>query len=356
MRKLRKKEAKLLRMQGDWEMKLTQTQLEGVEAADKILTTILHVGLKDADFEYQEELCYEGELLSDYKIPNILRETRYLLDVITYYTVNPNRLDELEKRLQSLYTIVSEANKHLQDRIEKEEEQTTTTPIEALIGYFWKTGNLLKYNLYENDAEILQLSFKTIYERERKRFEDLGYWFNLKSGQIHYTRKLRADKTLKHVKADDTEFDVFQAKQLFVYPGYFNKRIRWQKGEIQQRATTTEDLALVLKYAESDYQTLIKNLKESFAEPLADRTPVFLVKLHKTFINGENLVLEDEHGAYLTISSEKEEATTLLRTILPSQLSDAALLVQLNDDTDNEYISLSPLSLITSKKIIRLSF
>lgn len=356
MRKSDMKKKEFSNAHSDRESQVMDMQLKGLYAAEEILTTILNVGFVEADDEYEEDLSYDTELLSKYYIPNILREMRHLLYMI-HFAEEPSKQKEVIEYLHTMFTIVSEAKAYIVVRLHDCVKRTVTSTIESFIGYYWKKEHLLEHKLYENDAEVIQLAFNSRSEMDRQRFLDDGYWFNLKNGQIHHTHKIRSYRAVKHIEADNTQFDVLQIKQLFVYPGYFNKRIRWKNTEVHQRAVTSEDLAVIVKSAESDYQAFIDKLKSSFLEPLAENTPVFLIKLHKTFINGNNLVLEDEKGALLTIASEEEETSTeLLQAILPSQLDDAALLVQLNNDVDSKLISLAPLSLITSKKIIRLSF
>ena len=57
----------------------------------------------------------------------------------------------------------------------------------------------------------------------------------LGNGQIRLTQNFRPYKAAKFIKSDDSFFQVAQVKELCVYPGDVNPRIRWE-GMARRRA------------------------------------------------------------------------------------------------------------------------
>ena len=211
--------------------------------------------------------------------------------------------------------------------------------------------------MYEENAEIIQLSFNSTKDDERITFIDKGYWFNFKTGKIHYTCRIRPARAARFIKESDTELEVLQPDKLFVYPGKINCRIRWE--EAKKRKVNSNDIATLLENAETDYTAVVNRVKESFRDPLSELNPAILIKLHKAFINGDHLVLEDEQGGLLTVADlSRDNAPTsgLLRVVLPAQPKRLALLVEVNDDTLSNLFSVKPLSIVTSDKVIRLLY
>jgi hypothetical protein len=334
---------------------VAKKQQKGIEKARLILEDVLRLGITPVDYEYLEEICFDIELLSDYCMPGILRDFRYLLSLLF-------RADDLEMRqellahINYLLVVLNQARRHLRRRI-MGKNPDVTSHIEVCLGYSWKNIDFLDYKMYEDDAEILQVSFNSVEEEEKLIFIDKGYWFDLKTRKIHYTCRFRPIISTRYVKSNDTEFDVLQPEKIFIYPGKINCRIRWMKA--QRRSVTSKDMAVLLESAETDYTDAVSRIKESFRDPLAERTPVFLIKLHKAFIHADHLVLEDERGGLLTVKDLSEDRTPtleLLQAILPAESVGYALLVEVNDDSQSVLFSVKPLSVITPDRIIRLLF
>lgn len=348
-------EKELSKKKDEWMVAIAETQLQGIEKGRDILKNVLLRGISFVDIEYYEEICYYVEDLIDYYIPNLMRRFRDFFSLL-YYAEDPKKHPELIAHINYLLAVCEQAKTYLTLSIEGADPDVDVL-VEAHLGYLWNEMNLLQYNMYEENAHIIQLSFNCTKDEEKRMFFDRGYWFNLKTGKIDYTHRIRPAKVERFIKEDNTEFHVLQPEILFVYPGKLNCRIRWEKAE--KRRITPQDIATVLNSAETDYVKAVNRIKESFRDSLADRNPVILVKLHKTFINGDHLVLEDEQGGMLTVtdlSGDSTPTTELLQAILPTQPTGYALLVEVNDDIQTRLFSVKPLSIVNSDRIIRLLY
>ena len=339
----------------EWMTAIAKTQQQAIEEAERILGGVLRRGISFADIEYREEICYDIEGLMDYYTPGILRNFRHLFTIL-YHADNPKMYPEILAHVNYLLVMLGQAKEYLKLRVEGAEPDVNSL-VEAQLGYLWKNIDLLEHKMYEEDTEIIQLSFNSTKDDERMIFTDKGYWFNFKTRKIHYTCKIRPTKAARFIKENDTELEVLQPVKLFVYPGKANSRIRWKAAE--KRKINSNDIAALLENAETDYTAVVNRMKETFRDPLAERTPAILIKLHKTFINGDHLVLEDEQGGLLTIADlpdDKTPTSELLRVILPAQPKQFALLVEVNDDIQSNLFSVKPLSIVTFDRIIRLLY
>jgi hypothetical protein len=332
------------------------TQYEGIKKAIAYVEEIFHIGIQPADDDFLDDVSSEMEELMDSYLSNIVYEFRYLL-MYFYYMYTSNRHPDIVAQINHLVAVLTRAEKYLKSRIDGMEPDPASL-IEDYLGYMWRTGDLVKYKMYKEDAEIIQLSFDRFDDQIKPVPVEKGYWFDLKTHEIHYTCRIRPRRGTQHVKSDDTEFDVLLPEMLFIYQGKVNRRIRWMKA--QRRAITPKDLAVLLESAEPDYADAVSRIKETFRDPLIDHAPVLLIKLHKAFVQGDHLVLEDERGGLLTVMDNPVEddnpTLELLRSILPAQSTGCALLVKVNNNIHLKLFSVKPLSIITPDKIIRLLF
>jgi len=334
---------------------LAKTQQQGIEEAEKILDEVLRMGISAVDIEYAEEICYDIEGLTDYFIPGVLKDFR-LFFIILCHANNPAMFPDLLAYVNYLIAVVEEEKKYLKLRTQGAKPDITSV-VETHLGYLWRNINLLKYKMYEEGGEIIQLSFSSTKDLQRMSLTDKAYWFNLNTGRIHFTSKIRPIHAAKYIKENDTELDILQPEKLFVYPGRLNSRIRWD--HIEKRKITPSDIKRVWEGAEDDYAGIITRVKENFRDPLAERSAAILLRLHKTFINGDHLVLEDEKGGLLTVKDLPEDdapTSELLRTILPSNPERYALLVEVNDDLQTNLFSVKPLTIVNPDRIIRLLY
>lgn len=204
----------------------------------------------------------------------------------------------------------------------------------------------------------MQLSFNSYDNEARKEYVDEGIWLNLKTGKIYKTRNYRPYRASKYIKEENTSFDVLQIKDLYIYPGDQNRRVRWENNGVTERKLTHNDLLKITSLASDNYAETIKSVKNTIKNPLMDKNPVVLLALHSSHVLGENLVVEDKNGNKLTIKdiSSVSKSATQLKSILPANADGLALTVMMNNDVKSGLLSAQPMSLITKDKIIRLLY
>jgi hypothetical protein len=217
----------------------------------------------------------------------------------------------------------------------------------------------MQYGLWEENAEIIQLSFNTYDNPARKEWVDEGIWMNLKNGKIYKTNNYRPYRAVKHIKTENSTFGMLKLKEIFIYPGSLNPRIRWLPEALLEKRYDNSNMDKIISFASADYAGTIKLVKNLIKNPLMDKHPVVLLALHKVYLNGESLVIEDRKGNKITLK-DKENAnfspTIQLKNFLPNNPDNMALVAMINNDVRTGLLSAQALSLITPEKMIRLLF
>lgn len=339
-------------------IKKADTQLNGIGIAGKILKDIVQTGLSSIDAKITKTLQAQVKELGNYYINGIQTAFNDLL--LELGEVENEEYTRVIDQINYISALLKKSTEYLNKRKEDPDaDPELDSAIEEQIGYVWKLIELMQYGLYEENGELIQLSFNSYDNPARKEYVDEGIWLNMKSGKMYKTKNYRPYRAAKFIKEDNSSFDVLQLKEMFLYPGDQNPRVRWEPEGVKERKLTDKDLATILAFASTNYGDSIKSVKSTIKNPLMDKHPVTLVSLHKTYLNGDNLVIEDKQGNKITLKDIEEQnisSATNLKAILPSQPEGFALLVMINNDVQTGLLSAQPMSLITPEKIIRLLY
>jgi hypothetical protein len=188
---------------------------------------------------------------------------------------------------------------------------------------------------------------------------DEGIRISLKTGKIYKTNNYRPYQAIRHIKAENTTFGMLKLKEMYIYPGSLNPRIRWLPEALLEKRYDSSNVNRVIAYASDNYAETIQSVKSFIKNPLMDKHPVVLLALHKVCLSGENPVIEDRDGNKLTLKDRADanfSSTSQLKNFLPAKPENLALAVMINSDLRTGLLSAQALSLITPEKIIRLLF
>ncbi len=338
--------------------KKIDAQLTGIETAQKLLRDIVTTGLSSVDAKMRTTLKGQIKDLGNYYIGGIQTAFNNLL--LSIEEVEDEEYTEVVNNLNYLSALLKKATEYLKARKEAPEgTPELSSAIEEQIGYVWKLVELMQYGQYEENANLVQLSFNSYDNEARKEYVDEGVWLNLKTGKIYKTMNYRPYKAAKYIKEDNSVFSVLQLKDLYIYPGDTNPRIRWEADGSTDRPLQADDFATIKSWASAQYADTVKAVKNTIKNPLMDKHPVVLLALHKAYLNGEDLVVEDAKGFALTLKDMEAQAvspTANLRAFLPANAERLCLTVMMHNDVANGLLSAQPMSLITSDKIVRLLY
>lgn len=345
-------------------------QLEGLDLLENLIHDLTRSGLSNLNAKSARTLEEQGrKLKGDHYLPGAqmaLQELTKLfyedcdytdeaVDVSNRDSAYSDALDRLN-RLQSL---VKKGRAALQTRLDDPDlPPLTESTIAAWLGHAWQLRELRDAGLVENDVELLQLAFASYDDRAREELVDTGIWANLGTGRIHVTKTYRPYKAAKFIKSEDSVFHVVCLKELCVYPGDMNPRIRWD--EMQPRPVTPADYAKVRSFARKELAPLIKEVKAQLKTPLADRTPLALIEFARIGTVDDDYVLEDTKGDRIVLQDyrafEEPDTCHLLPLLPPEALAGGALVGRFHHDLDARTLRFKPLTLLSDARVLRLSF
>jgi hypothetical protein len=344
-------------------IKKINIQLDGISLAEKLLHSIALGGLAGIDANKKESLSVQIKELGNYYITGV--QTAFN-ELILCLNDKDEEFRKASEQLLYIFSLLAKGREFL-------EEKKSSNPlalsfgssdgaIAEQIGHIWKLDELRQIGNIETDTELVQISFIIYEDFARKEFIDAGYFVSLKSGRVFRKINYRPYKALRHIKQDDTFFDVMCTKEMYYYPGFSNPRFRADGFTV--RNVSAEDYAKIISFASEDFAAVQKAVKNEIKNPLAEKNPIFLLKprtilpTHSVSNHGE-MIIEDKNGVGQILSDCTFKNIPVMNELLhinPAILEDAAILVMFDEDINTGILAAKPMSIILPNRIIRLLF
>jgi hypothetical protein len=125
------------------------------------------------------------------------------------------------------------------------------------------------------------------------------------------------------------------------------------------RPAVAADYKKIRDAASSDFQALIKTVKNNLKGPLSEKQPVCLLRFKQIGLVGEKFVIEDTAGNRLAMTdrgmSEEPSSVELMRLVPQDALQDQVLVGRFRHDLDTSKLDVKPLSIVTANEVIRLT-
>lgn len=341
-------------------LKKIQTQLEGLELAEKVILGVTQSGLGTINTKTLQMLESQAKQLGNYYIPGVQTALREFIVLFKGNADDPEAIyTEAMDRLVGLHALCKRGKDYLTAKMEAEEPVPDIgSGLEEWLGHAWQLAELKELGMVQQDVELLQLSFNTYTDEARQEAVDEGIWLNLASGQLGESRNYRPFKAAKYIKEEDSFFSVAQVKELYRYPGEMLPRVRWEG--MTMRPAEVEDYRKAQAHACETYADLVKKVKNQIKNPLSDKNPVGLLRFSAISRVGDHLVVENVAGERLVLTDIPggKEAPTLplLQLLDAASLSGQVMLVRFRQDLDARQLVVQPLCLVTEDRLIRLLY
>lgn len=340
-------------------VKKLQTQKEGLELLEKITGDIVQSGLGTINNKSFQLLEDQVKHLGNYYIPGAQIALRELLVLFKGSEDHEKIYTEAVDRLTRLYSLCKKGKEYLDKRLnDPEMSLDTSSALEEWLGHVWQLSELKELGLVENDVELVQLSFNSYYHEGRQELVDAGLWMNLKTGRVVESRNYRPIRAAKNIREDDSFFSVLMLRELFVYPGDMNPRVRWESMNV--REIEIHDFKAIKSHAQKSYPDIFKLVKYQIKNPLSDKYPVALLQFSRIGMVDGSYVMEDVNGQRIILADNprgnEPPSVNLLRFLPGESLTGQAALVRFYNDMDSRRLYAQILSIVTDDSIIRLAY
>jgi hypothetical protein len=345
--------------------KKIKAQLDGIDLLEKLTKDVVRLGIGNMNAKTAHELEEQARQLGNAYLPGAQAALRNYTKLF-YSAQGEERTaagreavySEALDQICRLHALIRKGRAYLQNRLDDPElAPETDTGIAAWLGHAWQLRELKEAGLVEENAELMQLAFHSYDDVARKEYVDAGAWMNLGSGRIYLTQTFRPYQAARHIKSDDSFSQVAQIKELCVYPGDINPRVRWDG--MLARPIEPRDLAKIRGHGRGEFAVVVKDVKSVLKNPLADKYPICALNYRRIGAVGKALVVEDRTGERLVITDaglpEEPRGSHLLSFVPKDVLQDQTLIVRFRHDLDSRKLQVKPLAIVTEADVIRLT-
>ena len=345
--------------------KKIKAQLEGIDLLEKLTQDVVRLGIGNMNAKTAHELEEQAKQLGNAYLPGAQTALRRYTKL--FYSEHGEERTSAEREavysealdeLGRLHALIRKGRRYLQTRLDDPElAPETDTGIAAWLGHAWQLRELKDAGLVEENVELVQLAFHSYDDTARKEYVDAGIWMNLGSGRVCLTQTFRPYQAAKFIKSDDSFFQVAQIKELCVYPGDLNPRVRWD-GMVAS-PIEPKHLAKIRSHGRGAFADVVKEVKSILKDPLADKHPICAINYRRIGAIDKTLIVEDKTGERLVITdvglSEEPRSSHLLSLVPKEVLQDQTLIVRFRHDLDSRKLQVKPLSIVTESDVIRLT-
>lgn len=347
--------------------KKIKAQLDGIAILEKLTQDLVRLGIGNMNPKLASAMEEQAKQLGNTYLPGAQAALHNYTQLFSgddgQFTEQSSArreqtYSEALDQLSRLQALVQQGRAYLQRRLEDPDlKPETNSSIAAWLGHAWQLRELREAGLVETDAELVQLAFNSHDDVARQEFIDTGVWMTLANGRIRLTQNFRPYKAAKFIKSDDSFFQVAQVKELCVYPGDVNPRIRWES--MVPRPLEPRDLDRIRQHGQPGFAAVVKEVKNHLKGPLADKQPIYALNFQRLGRIGAELVAEDGRGERLLLTdrgmSEEPPSCHLLSLLPPDCYAGQTLIARFRHDLDMRQLRIKPLSLVTTTAIIRLT-
>ncbi|WP_438446967.1 SWIM zinc finger family protein [Gorillibacterium sp. sgz5001074] len=344
------------------QVKKLAAQLDGIALLEKLVLQTAQAGLGSLDKKMLQTLDDQAKQLGNAYVPGLQTALRELTALLRSDEDKERVYTQAAEQLCLLHTLVKKSRDYLQNRAaDPELPPDTDSTIEEWIGRAWQLAELRELGRTRSGPELVQLAFRCYSDMARGEYVDEGYWADVSPsspGGVVVTRTYRPFRAAQYIKEEDSCYEVMKVKELYLYPGELNPRVRWE--ESVPRPVAPEDLEAVRSQAVSGLAEAVKQVKNQIKNPLSEKHPVLLVASSGILQDSSGVpVLVDPQGKTILLSdlpSTGRPTTPLLPLLKQDQLRESAVLLRFGQDRETNRLTAQPLSIITGTGIVRLLY
>jgi len=358
--------------------KKTRLQREALDLLERLVIDTAAAGLGALDRARATRLAEQARQMHDAYLPGAAEALRRLAALAEprsndgserfYQLEEPGHdlPDDLRHRLMTrhltrLWAMVRKGQKVLDDKLEAGGDADAL--VEDLLGHVWELAALKANGHGRQDLRLFELADERWRDQVRDERVEQSFLLALAHGSILVARKFRPLAALDRIKEKDSYEKPLTIREAGIYPGFINRRIRWEIAALASRQASAADFAAIHARAHPALDAAIASYKEQIRNPLAPDDAVVLVRAADVRRSGDALCLVDAKGAQLVL---RDSPLTRCRTCNNLAMAagarldgatlrqNASLLVRLYLGLADDAIYGQPLALIAGTDHVRL--
>jgi hypothetical protein len=354
------------------------------ELLEPLLLDAVKGGLATIDKKRATKLAEQARQLNDAYLPGAAERLRRIAalavppeleedddDDVYYQAREPGddlpdgeRHRLIARHVTRLWAMLRKGRQFLDDKLEEGESQgDADAVVEELLGRVWKLDELKAAGYALQNVQLLELAYERYDDHVRQERIEQSWLFDLGSGAVYVDRTYRPLDRLDRMKEGESYEKPLQIAEAALYPGFVNRRIRWEIAARKSRSIELADFDAIHEKALPALDVAIPRFKEQIKNPLAPDDAVLLLSVADVRKTKTGLVLVDPKGGKLVLKDSPlaryrslgnfEAAAACSLAESGKLVRPASALVRLYLGTDDAIYG-QPLALVAGTKHVRV--
>jgi len=341
--------------------KKLQRQLEGLDQAERMVDDLLSAGVSTLSGSSAQSFEKLAKDLGNYYLTGPQTAFSRIALTVRQMQASPEQAPalcaEALRVLISLHAAIKKSRDFLGGKLESGNYSAEDSILYEALGGIWRLEELRAIGSCRGNARLVQLSFDVSLDEAKREYVERGFWLDLERGDLVRTLNYRPVKALKHVKAEDSCFELVEVPTLYEYPGELSPRVRWEG--CTARPLSGAERRAVPGFAKADIPAVVKLAKNQMKNTLLPKYIPALLPVGRIGTVGENFVLEDPVGNRILLRDRREDgpdhASAERLPSVPLPEGSALFGLVFYDEADRR-ICLHPYSAATPEQIVRLQY
>jgi SWIM zinc finger len=260
-----------------------------------------------------------------------------------------------------LWATVQKGRNYLDGKIAGDESAADADAVmENVLGRAWKLNELRDAGHCRQNLSLMELAHERYDDQAGEMKIEISHLVELAGGEILQATTLRPFAAMQHIDEQPSYSRPFKIAEAGVYPGFINRRVRWETAAEQSEELKPDHLKAAYAAARPEFKPAIDEFRKQLKHPLAPRDAVLWLRCERIGHVGDRLVMEDASGVRV-VTGDLVDRTGNNSNVMNLECAAGMLggghpaaLARLFVDPAHNAILAQPLALLTPDRHLRL--
>jgi hypothetical protein len=259
-----------------------------------------------------------------------------------------------------LWATVQKGRNYLDGKLAGDENQGEADAVmEEVLGKAWQLTELFEKGYARKDLLLYELAYERRLDEAREEEIQTSHLIEMKDGSHYQAIQYLPMKARRYVGNRPHQASYMQpvaVAEAAVYPGFLNRRVRWEQAAEQLQAPEPKLLQTVYGLSQPEFEQAFAAYRGQLKHPLAPREATVFLRCQTIGRIGERIVAEDAKGGRIEAVDRRKDYSNVANLVRAAGelRNQPALFGRLFIQPLANTIVIEPLALLTSEKHLRL--
>jgi hypothetical protein len=338
--------------------KKASAQRDGLDLLEKLVIDLVSGGQWFEETRL-DKLERQAKQLGDAYLPGAMYVLNRLILVGRDEGLSDDeRMARASDLIGHLWATVQKGRNYLDEKIAGDESQAEAdAAVEDVLGKIWQLTELKEKGYWKTGLSLLELAYERLDDEARQQRVEMSHLIEMGDGSICQAITYRPFKGMKQIPEQPSFTQPLKIAEAGVYPGFLNRRVRWDKGAEEAEELKPAHLKKVYGLARPEFKAALEVFRQQLKHPLAPSEAVLLLRCERIGKVGDSVVLEDAAGARIEAADQRKDYSNTANLVRAAGMlgkDRPALLVRLFVRPATNSVAAYPLAALTAKHHLRL--